>query len=77
MTRREMLTAFCKAGVPENGFWLGQVQDAENVNGIAMEGNAWIVYYRSEGELSNVYHCATLEEACDELYRRVMQSRQE
>lgn len=75
MTRREMLTAFCKAGVPENAFWLGKITEAENVNGIAFEGNAWIVYYRSEGQLSNVYHCATQEEACDELFRRIMNVR--
>ena len=74
MTHKEMLEGFAEAGVPEYAFFLGPVAQAEMVNGMHFEQDHWMVYYRERGELSNVKVFKVEEEACDELYRRVMRS---
>lgn len=74
LTQREMLTRFAQMGVPEYAFWLGPVNKAEMVNGLILDGNRWMVYYRERGRLSSVVHFDTQEEACDELYARIIRN---
>lgn len=72
MKRLEMISKFCRAGISDNLFWLGAIEKADGVNGLNYNGQRWFVYYRENGVLSDVKECATQEEACDELYKRVM-----
>lgn len=74
MTQREMIYAFCRMGISDQHFWLGAIEKAEHVNGMTYNGNSWIVYYRENGQLQHVHEFATQNEACDELYTRVVQS---
>ena len=46
----------------------------ERVNGMTYNGNNWIVYYRKNGQLQQVREFATQNEACDELYSRVVRN---
>jgi len=70
--RLDMVSRFCRAGISDNMFWLGAIEKANKVNGLTYNGHHWMVYYRENEELSNVSEFATQEEACDELYKRVM-----
>lgn len=72
MTQREMIYAFCRMGISDQHFWLGAVEKAERVNGMTYNGQNWIVYYRENGQLQNVREFITQNEACDELYSRVV-----
>lgn len=72
MTQREMIYAFCRMGISDQHFWLGAVEKAECVNGMTYNGQNWIVYYRENGQLQNVREFITQNEACDELYSRVV-----
>lgn len=72
MTQKEMITAFCRMGITDNVFWLGSIEKADKVNGMTYNGNSWMVYYREHGQISNVIECKTQNEACDELYSRVV-----
>ena len=74
MTQREMICAFCRMGIFEQHFWLGAVEKAERVNGMTYNGENWIVYYREKGQLQHVHEFSTHNEACDELYLRVISS---
>lgn len=74
MTQREMIYAFCRMGISDQHFWLGAIERAERVNGMTYNGHSWIVYYRDNGQLQNVHEFATQNEACDELYSRVVRS---
>ena len=72
MTQREMIYAFCRMGISDQHFWLGALEKAEQVNGMTNNGQNWIVYYRENGQLQQVQKFATQNEACDELYSRVI-----
>ena len=72
MKQRDMIMRFCRNGIPDNLFWLGAIEKASKVNGLTYNGHQWMVYYRENGQLSNISEYATQEEACDELYKRVM-----
>ncbi len=72
MKRLDMVSKFCRAGISDNMFWLGAIEKANKVNGLTYNGQNWIVYYRENEMLSNVEEFRTQEEACDELYQRVM-----
>lgn len=72
MTQREMIYAFCRMGISDQHFWLGAVEKAERVNGMTYNGQNWIVYYRENGQLQSVREFITQNEACDELYSRVV-----
>lgn len=72
MTQREMIYAFCRMGISDQHFWLGAVEKAECVNGMTYNGQNWIVYYRENGQLQSVREFITQNEACDELYSRVV-----
>ena len=74
MTQREMIYAFCRMGISDRQFWLGAIEKAERVNGMTYNGNSWIVYYRKNGQLQQVREFATQNEACDELYSRVVRN---
>ena len=74
MTQREMIYAFCRMGISEQYFWLGAIEKAERVNGMTYNGQSWIVYYRENGLLQHVQEFTTQNEACDELYSRVVRS---
>jgi len=73
MTQREMIHAFCRLGISDQHFWLGAIEKAERVNGMTYNGQCWIVYYRENGCLQNVHEFATQNEACNELYDRVIE----
>ncbi len=72
MKRLDMVSKFCRAGISDNMFWLGAIEKANKVNGLTYNGQHWIVYYRENEILSNIKEFNTQEEACDELYQRVM-----
>lgn len=72
MTQREMIYAFCRMGISDQYFWLGAIEKADCVNGMTYNGQGWIVYYRENGQLLNVCEFATQNDACDELYSRVV-----
>ena len=74
MTQREMIHAFCRMGVSNQHFWLGAIEKAERVNGMTYNGESWIVYYRENGQLQHVHEFTDHNEACDELYTRVVRS---
>ena len=74
MTQREMIHAFCRMGISDQHFWLGAIEKAERVNGMTYNGHRWIVYYRENGHLQHVHEFATQNEACDELYSRVIRN---
>ena len=72
MTQREMIFAFCRMGISSRHFWLGAVEKAEGVHGMTYNGKSWIVYSRENRRLLHVHECTTQNEACDELYARVI-----
>ena len=72
MKQRDMIMWFCRNGISDNMFWLGAIEKANKVNGLTYNGHRWMVYYRENGQLSNISEFTTQEEACDELYKRVM-----
>lgn len=74
MTRREMLADFARKGVAPSMFWLGDPSLANNVNGMAWNGESWIVYYRERGMLFDLARFEREEDAVAELHRRVLQS---
>lgn len=74
MTQREMIYAFCRMGISNQHFWLGAVEKAESVNGMTYDGKSWIVYYRENEQLQHVHEFTTHNEACEELYSRVIRS---
>lgn len=72
MTQHEMIYAFCRMGISDHRFWLGAIEKAERVNGMTYNGQGWMVYCRENGQLQHVQIFATQNEACDELYSRVV-----
>lgn len=72
MKRLDMLSGFAQAGISDKMFWLGAIEKANKVNGLTYNGHHWMVYYCEDGLLSDINEYQTQEEACDELYQRVM-----
>lgn len=72
MTQRDMIYAFCRMGISDRHFWLGAIEKAKCVHGMTYNGTNWIVYYRGNGQLQQVHEFTTQNEACDELYSRVV-----
>ena len=72
MTLQQMLEGFAQIGVSENAFWLGNPELAEMKHGMYYDSGRWIVYFREKGIFTDKTEFLTQNEACDELFRRLI-----